>query len=641
MSQCGLFLLMILLARESCCSLRLSNPTLLAGNGTISAMATIEPTILSGNSYDNTMISFNLSAVSNLTLTSIIYNPTSHLSGWVDKIFGSKSIFHIKVSSSDILDETDLSAEEIIYRSEHFKSRFSLPHYAIWPSCSFELLGFVKVNESGYFNSKIRREVFVGDASLQIKRKSVLWKCFYRVVFENWRKDTKNSEPNFWSVLIYCPAPNIQACRQLNRKLSDEDIQNNGSPSLKSEDGIIAMQVPFKKNIIWKAYFSSKPFTIDDGQREDVRDNSLGMHLSPSRKNDLDSHNKNLRSIPKEVSQSGFHWKGEKNILSSAVCLSIPYTSTDIEKATANGAILLEWIRYYAVLGFKVLIYDRDGANSHHIFGSKYGESQKIRIPKGRLVYHPYTIRGILDPSSKGLHYDNTETILQNEDGEDNLRLGRYESQGHDKVQTLTHCRFEAKALYGIENVLVVDFDEFLYCPVVAATAKAQSGWINQYFMHMKNLGVSQIEFTQRFVGNKTLSPRNCVIDKTKRGESIFDCFGTYFVYNGAHSIKSMHLDHSCPLTGYHAACPSNTIPRSHDCLCTSILMKSNNWKPYEHRKGRECAVVHLSTNNDNYNNELYKFTKEEEEIVQQSTLEVWDVVNSMKKKIKTKKSNQ
>ena len=69
--------------------------------------------------------------------------------------------------------------------------------------------------------------------------------------------------------------------------------------------------------------------------------------------------------------------------------------------------------------------------------------------------------------------------------------------------------------------------------------------------------------------------------------------------------------------------------------------MKSNNWKPYEHRKGRECAVVHLSTNIDSYNKDLYRFTKEEEEIVQASSIELWDVVNSMKKKMKTKKSNE
>ena len=45
---------------------------------------------------------------------------------------------------------------------------------------------------------------------------------------------------------------------------------------------------------------------------------------------------------------------------------------------------------------------------------------------------------------------------------------------GHDKTQTFTHCRFEAKAVYGIDNVLVTDFDEFLFCPWAKPTAQAQ-----------------------------------------------------------------------------------------------------------------------------------------------------------------------
>ena len=34
-----------------------------------------------------------------------------------------------------------------------------------------------------------------------------------------------------------------------------------------------------------------------------------------------------------------------------------------------------------------------------------------------------------------------------------------------DKDYTYTHCRFEANSLLGITNVLVADFDEFLFCP--------------------------------------------------------------------------------------------------------------------------------------------------------------------------------
>lgn len=628
MLRISFFLLLILLAIESRSSVKSPHETeSITRKETNSAAAIINSSTATVQVQEGTMLSFDLSAVLNLTMTSIIYNPTSHMSEWVDKIFGSKGIFYEK-NAQNIMDEKDLTADEINYRSRHFKSRFSLPNYAIRPSCSIELLGFVKVDELGDFTSKIRRELFIGDATLKIQRRSILWKCFYRVLFENWRRDTKNAEPNFWSVLFYCPAPNIEACRILEGKLKDDDITDNESPKMTSEEGIIVLQVPFKENVLWTASFSSRRFIGKDRPKDDYIGNLSGSDV--------------LR-IQNESSQYNYSGKKLKNITSyaAAVCLSIPYTSTDTDKEIANGAMLLEWIRYYTLLGFKVLIYDRDGANSHHIFGSKYGESQKIRFPSGRLVYHPYTIRGILDLSSKGLRYDNTEIELNNNHGADNLRLGRFESQGHDKVQTLTHCRFEAKALYGIENVLIVDFDEFLYCPIVPSTIKAQSDWIHRYFQRMKNEGINQIEFTQRVVGNKTTSPRDCIIKKTIDGQSIFDCFGTYLVYNGAHSIKSMHLGHSCPLTGYHTACPTNEIPRSHDCLCKSYLMKSNNWKPYEHRKGRECAVVHLSTNIKSYGRKFYVFTAEEQELVSSSKSELWTIMNPKKKKNKGKESKK
>ena len=38
---------------------------------------------------DRTLVSFNLSTIDQLTITSLVYNPTSHTSTWVDKLFGT------------------------------------------------------------------------------------------------------------------------------------------------------------------------------------------------------------------------------------------------------------------------------------------------------------------------------------------------------------------------------------------------------------------------------------------------------------------------------------------------------------------------------------------------------------------------
>ena len=573
----------------------------------------------------NTLHSFDLSTVHKLTMSSVLYNPTNHVSAWVDKIFGSKAIFYPRSGVDGTLEVKELSDYEIHERSENFRVKFSMPYYAEWPSCSVELLGFVQQNELGPFNSLIREDLYIGNAKLVVKKRGIDWKCFYRVLFENWREDMKYSEPNYWAVLFYCPSPTLQACNAVENLLRNDTKPENSMKKTMREDGVIVMQTPGNSSIRaeWRAKFTSVPFKSKYEQYESNFTDGPSYGNSPA-----------------DADNSPMTWNVKAKSLQLAVCLSIPYTSTDIEKTIGNGAMLLEWVRYYALLGFKVLIYDRDGKNKHHIFKSKYGTAQRVRVPPGRLVYHPYTIRGLLDPSRKGLTYDNTDNTTSSDKNEMDYKRGRYESQGHDKVQTLTHCRFEARALYGIDNVLVVDFDEFLYCPVASATLKGQSGWINQYFSHMKSVGIDQIEFTQRVLGNKTVSPRDCVVEKAVSGKSIFDCFSSYNYYNGAHSIKSMHLGHSCPLTGYHNSCPTDEIPRSHDCLCTSLLVKSNNWRPYEHRKGRECAVIHLSTNNNSYGRPEYVFTDEEQKELVASKLELWSIVNSRRSKKPTQNNN-
>ena len=44
----------------------------------------------------------------------------------------------------------------------------------------------------------------------------------------------------------------------------------------------------------------------------------------------------------------------------------------------------------------------------------------------------------------------------------------------NDKTDTLTWCRFDARTQYGYTTVLVVDYDEFLYCPRAKASFRAQ-----------------------------------------------------------------------------------------------------------------------------------------------------------------------
>jgi hypothetical protein len=124
---------------------------------------------------DNTLFSFDLSSVTNLTITSVLYNPTSHVSDWVDKIFGSKAIINKKNDYGYDLGPLPLSDSEIADRYSRFKRNFALPHYALWPACSLEFLGFVFNSEDGQFNPSIRYGAFVGNATVVIKERSIDW----------------------------------------------------------------------------------------------------------------------------------------------------------------------------------------------------------------------------------------------------------------------------------------------------------------------------------------------------------------------------------------------------------------------------------------------------------------------------------
>ncbi len=82
----------------------------------------------------------------------------------------------------------------------------------------------------------------------------------------------------------------------------------------------------------------------------------------------------------------------------------------------------------------------------------------------------------------------------------------RYEAQGNDKINTLTHCRFEAKALFNTDNVLVVDFDEFLYCNGAhdVLSAASQMEYVMNVMRQQKQDGRQQISIPQRVTTTKT-----------------------------------------------------------------------------------------------------------------------------------------
>lgn len=475
-----------------------------------------------------------------LTLTSFLFNPQNFYSEWVDHILGSKAVFYSKPSlnGSTFIETRHVNENQLHLRHKEVENAFKFPEYAIIPPCSIEMLGFVPLDiEAPFTRGEKTFNLTIGSGDLNIR--NMKWKCFWRPLYENWRTETTIVKAQFWSLVIFCPARTESACERLS------DI-NSGTNTVISNTSLTI----YLKKANWTTTFTAR--VMNQGAL--------------------------LRSL------SAYNYP-------MAMCVIVPYTSSDAIKARANGAMLAEWIRYHIKIGMKVIVYDRDGANIEHLHNTPYMRAQGI----GDLdfVYYNYTIRGLLDPGQSGFKYDNTERV-----GADALELRyRYESQGHDKTLTFTQCRFEAKAMFGIDTVVAADFDEFLLCPRAAPDPEAQNDYLAQFFADARRLRVDQVMFAQRLMLNKTDSPRDCIVNQVSKSESLFDCFASHEFFISGHSIKSAHLGLKCPLTGYHQACSSETAPQAFNCVCNNLYARPDLGRMNDFSLiYRGCVLAHLST---------------------------------------------
>jgi hypothetical protein len=205
------------------------------------------------------------------------------------------------------------------------------------------------------------------------------------------------------------------------------------------------------------------------------------------------------------------------------------------------------------------------------VFNSSYGRSQGVTeatvrgwVSGGELEYHGYTMGGIL-----GVPHDAAGTIRSDS----------------DKTHTLTHARFALRAMHGLEDVLVVDYDEYLYCKGGKASASSQRLHLQTLFRSMRSDGLEQVRIGRQYVKPVTTSPSQCVIGYASSGNrSIFECFSSVKERVPQQFVKSMHFGYHCPLTNYHEACGNREKPRYYDCLC------STNDDPVT-----TCELVHLS----------------------------------------------
>lgn len=144
--------------------------------------------------------------------------------------------------------------------------------------------------------------------------------------------------------------------------------------------------------------------------------------------------------------------------------------------------------------------------------------------------------------------------------------------------------------------MIVADYDEFLYCAPASPSRKDQVKYFRQLVKGLAEAGVDQATFRQQTAPNLTANPRDCIVDHAQRGISVLSCFGSHAYYVGGHSVKSVHIGHKCPHTGYHEACGGNSKPRTYNCLCNAVDFF---FKP--------CSFMHLTTRVEYFGSTKYK----------------------------------
>jgi hypothetical protein len=318
------------------------------------------------------------------------------VSEWVDSLFGPSAKF---------------GTEEVLFpngTSIKVPKEFKLPASANSSQCSFEFLGYVKMDRNTPFTESNNFNSVFGEAHMVISQSSVTtWTCYYRSMTESWR-----IPKHYWSIFFYCPAPDNVVCSGHHEM--ETDLMLTGQLKMDMH------------NTTWRARFP------------------LSANKEPA--------------IP-------------------TACLVLPYRTSIPEKADVNGAILYEWVRYHSMMGFKIIIYDRNGANRQYIFNSTYGaaNNQQGMNWTSNVVYLRHTVFGLLNKS----YLEQFDNAGKEHGGSSIL--------DDDKTATLTHCRFEANALYGSTKVLVADFDEFLYCPKGALTFSGQKYVIQNVMQRYTN----------------------------------------------------------------------------------------------------------------------------------------------------------
>lgn len=375
------------------------------------------------------------------------------------------------------------------------------------------------------------RSFYGGNCSLTLSRLSeeVSVRCVYRGMFEHWR------QARHYSLAFFCPVASERECAVLERQ-SDHSL----GPVQSRVEGVFQ---PVNRSAT-ASFLAHIP-----------RISLVSEQIKPSRGNQV-LH----KSAPS---------------IRAGVCAVLPYASGRSSSRRIHRRILQDWVVYYSALDMDVFLYDRQQRHWDASFPSS-----------AHLHYFNFSI---------GEHAAPTQLVSSSNSGleSSNFHSDELYLSDEDKVMTLNHCRFEARAMHGVDVVLVADVDEFLYCK--GDDSAPQKRVVHDVLQYFASTTLDEVGFDQLFpssLASDFRGLRRCLLRSAKLNQCAFQCYASIDFPVDIFIEKTIYLGLNCPITGYHRGCPEHDYPGVVKLgLCGMCSSGASD----------RCYLVHLSNRADLY----------------------------------------
>ncbi len=234
---------------------------------------------------------------------------------------------------------------------------------------------------------------------------------------------------------------------------------------------------------------------------------------------------------------------------------SLGVCTNAVREGHESGNLLRTFASYYSALGFdRIVIHDTKGMHVN-LFNNS--------IPKN-VTYINFTAWDVLGLSIKHSNEKGNNKMIKQGD--------------QNKALTFTYCRFEMS--HFIDDILIVDFDEFLFCPEFKREFATQANEIRNIVKISKRNKQHSLLFQRAALPYS--ASRNCTLDRPGMYFGCYDQVLHQCPMTQARNSKAMHHGLVCPGTDNHASCNSH-IWKNRGCDCNT-----------GHQN--KCKLLHLNT---------------------------------------------